>query len=368
MNLFVQLFPAAPLSHLQRRHGLGIVGPSTHALEAKVLLAAAIAKPKKAKPAKNAKAKPSKPGKSNAGKAGKANSGKTGKAKPAAGASDNAIKSLLTKLSIPKFSADVATLAKYPNRFSTSQNYVQASDWASQQLAGAGLKTNFQSITVNGKPSRNVIGTKVGTDKSGKEILVTAHLDSINTESKKSPEQALAPGADDNASGSAGVLQIARALKNVDTKHTLRFILFGGEEQFEVGSKHYVSQLSAAQKSKIDFVINMDMIGSKNTKNLSTLVEGSDKTTATNNLVKELVQAGKKYTTLQVSKLTTYSGSDHAPFLDAKIPAVTTWEGDYEKTKRHTTRDTVAIVNPQLANEILKMNLAYIASKTVVSP
>jgi Zn-dependent M28 family amino/carboxypeptidase len=342
MKLFAKLFPAANLSRLQRRNRLGIDGSSTHALEAKVMLAVATAQPKKVASSKikSIRARRTTPGSS--------------------------IKALLNKLSIPKFNSDVATLAKYPNRHSTTENYVKASEWASKQLAGAGLKTNFQSITVNGKKSRNVIGTKAGTNKSGKEILVVAHLDSVNHDSNKPATEAVAPGADDNASGSAGVLQLARALKNVDTKHTMRFILVGGEEQGLFGSKQYVSKLSSAQKSKIDFVINMDMIGSQNGKSPAVLLEGSNKSPAMRNLISGLTQAAKEYTNLKVNTSFKPADSDHVPFIQAGIPAVLTIEGGWDKNDRiHTAKDTLGTVNAKQANEILRMNLAYIASKTV---
>ena len=86
---------------------------------------------------------------------------------------------------------------------------------------------------------------------------------------------ALAPGADDNASGSAGVLEIARVLATHPRKHDLRLILFGGEEQGLHGSKQYVSGLSASERARIRAVINMDMIATLNTATPTVLLEGA---------------------------------------------------------------------------------------------
>jgi Zn-dependent M28 family amino/carboxypeptidase len=74
-----------------------------------------------------------------------------------------------------------------------------------------------------------------------------------------------APGADDDGSGSAGVLEIARVLKDQVGHHDLILILFGGEEQGLLGSRHFVRSLSAAQRSRVRAVVTMDMIETFNT-------------------------------------------------------------------------------------------------------
>ena len=75
-----------------------------------------------------------------------------------------------------------------------------------------------------------------------------------------------APGADDNASGSAGVLEIARVLIGRSYRHDLSFVLFGGEEQGLFGSRHFVAALTPEERARIVGVVNMDMIGSLNTE------------------------------------------------------------------------------------------------------
>jgi Zn-dependent M28 family amino/carboxypeptidase len=74
-----------------------------------------------------------------------------------------------------------------------------------------------------------VVADRPGTSTEPRDlILVTAHLDSINFAGGFSSDS---PDADDNASGSAGTLEIAAVLARCETRHDLRFILFGGEEQ-----------------------------------------------------------------------------------------------------------------------------------------
>ena len=76
-------------------------------------------------------------------------------------------------------------------------------------------------------------------------IIVAAHLDSINLAGGPS---AAAPGADDNASGSAGVIEIARVFKDRDDGHELRFILFGAGELGLLGSRHYIRSRAAPER------------------------------------------------------------------------------------------------------------------------
>ena len=103
-------------------------------------------------------------------------------------------------------------------------------------------------------------------------VLITAHLDSINLQGGPT---APAPGADDNGSGSAGLLEIARAFADHRSEHDLRFILFRGEEECLFGSQQYVAKLSASEKRRIRAVVNMDMIGSLNTSTRSVMLEGA---------------------------------------------------------------------------------------------
>ena len=99
-------------------------------------------------------------------------------------------------------------------------------------------ETRAQTITLNGSDSRNIIADKPGSGTGTRNVvLVTAHLDSINLRGGPS---ASAPGADDNGSGSAGLLAMAGA-EDHSGMHDLRFVLCGGEEQGLYGSQQYVA-------------------------------------------------------------------------------------------------------------------------------
>ena len=99
---------------------------------------------------------------------------------------------------------------------------------------------------------RNVIGEKAGTTSPDEIILITAHLDDV-------PSSGRAPGADDNASGSVGVMLAAEILKDYDFERTVRFVFFTGEEQGLLGSKAYSNKVYGDGEN-IVAVFNMDMI------------------------------------------------------------------------------------------------------------
>src|SRR5829696_10511840 len=205
------------------------------------------------------------------------------------------IHELVNKVARPTLEADLAHLVSFPTRYSTSAHYANAAAWARDQLEAIGYVTRLQDIVVNGSPSRNVIADKEGHAVGAREVvLATAHLDSINI---KGGPAAPAPGADDNGSGSAGVLQIARALRDHRGEHDLRFILFGGEEEGLFGSKRYVANLSAAERARIRAVVNMDMIGPLNAPTRSVLLEGAP---LSQRIIDGLSQAAMTYTQLAV--------------------------------------------------------------------
>ena len=189
-------------------------------------------------------------------------------------------------------------------------------------------------------------------------LVVTAHLDSINLAGGPA---APAPGADDNGSGSAGVLEMARALAQHPNRHDLRFILFGGEEQGLFGSQHYVNRLTAAEKGKILSVVNMDMIGVLNTTTQSVMLEGAP---LSQSQINGLGDAAAAYTDLTVETSLNPFASDHVPFINANIPAVLTIEGaDSANHNIHSDKDTIDHINYDFALKILKMNVGFVANE-----
>jgi Zn-dependent M28 family amino/carboxypeptidase len=220
-------------------------------------------------------------------------------------------------------------------------------------------------VDIQGGKTLNVVADKQGTGCEGrKATLVTAHLDTVHHAADASlPEDvtAAAPGVDDNGSGSAGVLEIARVFKDQDIRHDLRVILFGGQEQGLHGSKQYVARLNAGERARIGAVVNMDMIGVLRTRTPTVLLEGGAVSKA---MISALASAAKTYTGLGVHTSYHYHNSDHVPFIDAEVPAVLTIEGDDAgHSGAHSASDTLTHIDFDYALDILRMNAAFVVGE-----
>lgn len=277
---------------------------------------------------------------------------------PAPARQDPAILALTAQLSTDAFEADLLRLVALGTRHSLSPEFIRATDGAAAQLTALGYTTTRSSITVGTGRSENVVAGRPGTGTGSRAlVLVTAHLDSVNTAGGPA---APAPGADDNGSGSAGLLELARVLAGQAWTHDLRLVLFGGEEQGLHGSRQYVAALPAEERTRIRAVLNMDMIATRNTAEPAVLLEGAP---LSSGLIDDLATAAATYTGLRVETSLAPFASDHVPFLDAGIPAVLTIEGaDSANANIHTAQDTMEHIDLPLAREILTMNLAALAS------
>jgi hypothetical protein len=269
------------------------------------------------------------------------------------------IKDLVESVAPPTLEADLSHLVSFPTRHSTSDHYANVAAWARDQLEDMGYVTYLEDIMVDGSPSWNVIADREGGAAGERGVvLVTAHLDSININGGPA---APAPGADDNGSGSAGLLEISRAFRDHRGENDLRFILFGGEEEGLFGSKRYVSDLPAEERSRIQAVVNMDMIGALNAPTRSVLIEGAP---LSQRVMDSLGEAAMTYTQLAVETSLRPFASDHVTFIEAEIPAVLTIEGaDSTNGNVHSEADTIDHVTYDFAVEILRMNVAFVASE-----
>jgi hypothetical protein len=273
-------------------------------------------------------------------------------------AAPESIGALVSRVSRTRVEANLQHLVSYPSRHSTSSHYADAAAWAADQLRLLGYETRVEQVGMGGAGrSFNVVAEKASAGSGQRQaLLVVAHLDSINwAEGSSAP----APGADDNGSGTAGLLEIATVLADHSAAHDLRLILFGGEEQGLFGSRQYVDRLPAAERLAIRAVINMDMIASLNTPTATVLLEGA---TVSQRVLEELADAAAAFTQLGVQTSLNPFNSDHVPFIEAGIPAVLTIEGtDGANARVHTAGDTIQHLNYDLMLDILRMNVAFAA-------
>lgn len=111
------------------------------------------------------------------------------------------------------------------------------------------LKLNLNAQN-GGLALRNVIGTRAASSPTAPLLIIGGHYDTV----------AASPGANDNASGTAVVIELARVLAKAYPEVEMRFIAFDGEELGLLGSQDYASKMSAADKSRAVAMINIDMI------------------------------------------------------------------------------------------------------------
>ncbi len=286
-------------------------------------------------------------------------------ARPTAAARvDERIKRIVDAISRDSFAATLAKLASHPTRHSLTSHFQDAAREMRDRLQSMGYQVSFQDVRMAGGNTSNIIADKRGLAGGTRSVtLVTAHLDSVNHPAHGPDDPAApAPGADDNGSGSVGVVEIARVLKDLSSTQDLRLILFGGEEQGLFGSKHYVRQLPAAERALIKSVVNMDMIAVLNTNSPTVLLEGGDP--VSKNVIAGLSSVAHTYTKLTVNTSLEPHDSDHVPFIGAAVPAVLTIEGNDDANHNiHSANDTLNHINHDLALEILRMNTAYVAGE-----
>ena len=210
-----------------------------------------------------------------------------------------------------------------------------SADYIAQQFRSYGLKVEFDPFDHRRRSAlgalvgeyvmRNVVATLPGKGPNKDRIyLMIAHYDSI---ASKTPgweggwRRLAAPGASDNASGVAEMLETARILSQQDFDFTVRFIAFSGEELFLFGSKHY-AQLVQERGDDIAGVINFDLLGHDPDGNLDIHVLGDE---GSQWLVNAFGAAAERYKLpidLRLKNDPSFIFSDHSPFWDIGIPAV----------------------------------------------
>jgi hypothetical protein len=276
-------------------------------------------------------------------------------------ATDSRVGRVVDALSRRRYADTLAEITSYPARHSLSSHFHDAARRARDRLQMMGYEARLEEVDVIGGKTLNVVAKKQGSRLgSGTVALVTAHLDSAYHPADAShPEDitAPAPGADDNGSGSAGVLEMARVFKDVEIGHDLRFVLFGGQEQGLCGSRQYVERL--ARHERVAAVVNMDMIGVKHTDRPTVLLEGD--AAVSGPVLSGLTRAAQAYTGLDVHTSFHCHSSDHVPFIEAGVPAVLTMENrDFTDADAHGPGDTLNRIDYDYALDILRMNTAFI--------
>ena len=249
----------------------------------------------------------------------------------------------------------------------------KATQFAYEFLQAHSLSPSYHNWSTCGISNRNVIAQKTGAQLPSEIVLVVAHLDNM-------PSGALAPGADDNASGSVGVMIAAEILSAHSFKRTLRFVFFTGEEQGLCGSTVYANYVAGLGEN-IVAVYNMDMIAWDNangpTVRLHTRTASNPGYSADLTIANTFVNVVNSYgLSGNLSPLVTDDGeraSDHSCFWNRGYAGVLAIEDDWNDFNEdyHTTNDTVPRINTTYFTNFLKAavgTVAHLAEYYVSTP
>lgn len=236
-------------------------------------------------------------------------------------------------------------------RMAGTEGEKKAAEEIAEAMEGFGYQVTRQAFDLDGREAVNVIAVKKAEkNPNGDILIVSAHHDSKD----------VTVGANDNASGTAMVLELARVLANVESDTEIRFITFSGEEEGLRGSARYVSELSEAEKSHIVGDIQIDMIGhymAEKTTVCTTMGEEG--------LLSRMIQEASGELEGSPWELEKEAASDHSSFTFAGIPSVLV-EQDILGAENHKFSDRPEIIDSAKAAEtaaVLEKTIEHIASE-----
>jgi hypothetical protein len=261
--------------------------------------------------------------------------------------------------SVRELSGEVGTMINglqdtLASRHVGSRGHQAAAQYLAQRLSGYGLPVFVQAYSSSGT---NVYAVQAGADFPDIAYIVSAHYDD-------NPPTGPAPGADDNASGTAAVLEAARILSRYRTGYTVVYALWDEEESGLVGSTFYAQQ-AFNKGASILGVVNLDMLGWDS--NNDGLTEVHTRSTArsieladTVLLVNQLYGIGLKPTLRNPGT----TASDHSSFWQKGYSAVLLIEaylgGDFN-SHYHSSTDRLQFFNPTFYHRASKLALGTMA-------
>lgn len=282
---------------------------------------------------------------------------------PPGGAPSPFVDAMVRAVSGAAIDADVQRLQDFGTRFCRSDSGWAAAEWVRTRILATGCDSVTFHVWDPGY-APNVVAVLRGWREPETMVLIGGHYDSIASGAQS------APGADDNGSGTALVLEAARVLSAHRFERTLVFIAFGGEELGLYGSEAYAAA-AAARGDHIAAMINADMVGYLAPGDVPDLdVIADHASTWLRDVAKG---AGARYVRdLPVidGRLPGGASSDHASFWAHGFPAVQLWEDDSYSPFLHTSSDVVGLsyCSGELAQGFARLAVAMAAELAVPLP
>ena len=287
--------------------------------------------------------------------------------------SDESIHGWMDQISVHNLMGTVFTLSSLPTRHVNSLTIHEAAQMIYDTFVAAGgnlqVTTDEFPLAWNGTATtqQNVIATLPGTDPTAGIVLIGAHYDSRTADLNDAASPA--PGANDNASGVAIMLEVARVLASETPRATIVFAAFSAEEVGREGSKHYV-EAEQARGDDIRAVIVFDIVGN----NAGPLGEGSVRVfsadppdSPSRQLAYSFEEQGERFVPgldIQVQPTVDRPGrySDHMSFSEVGIPAVRLIEPLEDSGRQHSTFDTPDAISGDYMRAVAQAVLALMGS------
>ncbi|MGE3062153.1 MAG: M28 family peptidase [bacterium] len=197
---------------------------------------------------------------------------------------------------------------------------------------------------------KNVVGLKRGLISHDTCIVIGAHYDDYSSNYN------IAPGADDNASGSAGVLEAARALMGIESDYDIYFVLFTAEEWGLYGSDYFVNDFIIPNNMHVLGMVNFDMIGYNPSASYHYDLYGMAHSLPLKNIFAMMADT---FTTLTTHVLGSSSGSDHYPFDMAGFKSAFAIEYDFSPVY-HSPMDSIGLLNFDYMKELVQAGTATV--------
>jgi hypothetical protein len=263
---------------------------------------------------------------------------------------DPLIDSLAALISEDSILAYATRLQAFQTRYVYTDSNAAAESYLIQKFLSFGYTdVRTDTFLVSSQAGgHNIICTKHGTFEPDNVIVVGAHFDSF---SQDSDPMIYAPGGDDNASGVAGVLEIARVVAGLPSQKTIVFIAFDGEEVGLQGS-HYYAQHAAETGVDILLMLNMDMIGYNPDADLNVELNGDALSLA---YVKLAHAYAETLGLIPETTLSPSSNSDHKSFSSVGYHTAYAAEGEFNYDGWHTNIDLVSRLDITYWSDVVRV-------------
>ncbi|MBA2652283.1 MAG: M20/M25/M40 family metallo-hydrolase [Tatlockia sp.] len=268
-----------------------------------------------------------------------------------------AVEAALEKINSARIWQDLTTLTSYYNRSATEKTGLKTAEWLKTQFENLALASERHDtaayfVKTRAPYMQPSLVTVIGKDRKEPAIVIGAHMDTLS---------GFMPGAGDDASGSAIILETARILLASDNhfKRPVYIIWYAAEERGLVGSQAVVSNF-LAKGIPVDAVIQFDMAGFRHNEKDSTMWIFQDQTDkALNEFVAALIKTYIKVP-VDYSKCG-YACSDHASWMAKGIAAAFPVETNFKDHNPyiHTSGDTLGLLNTEHLTNFTKLALAF---------